>query len=64
MNYPEQGEPQCTMEVKPYNLPELGHEGHPTYYKGYKLPPKAFTSAGRVDDDHDSPSYNEAGYDT
>ena len=39
-SYPPQGVPQCTMEVKPYNLPELGYEGHPTYYEGYRLPPK------------------------
>ena len=39
-SYPPQAEPQCTMEVSPNNIPLLGHEGHPTYYKGYASPPK------------------------
>ena len=49
--YPPQGVPQCTMEVPPFNLPELGHEGHPTFYKGYALPPKASTHASITDTD-------------
>lgn len=53
-DFPPQGNPICTMRVPPYNLPELGHEGHPTYYEGYALPPKATgTHAGIVDTDRD-----------
>jgi hypothetical protein len=50
-SYPTQGDPICVMDLPVFNKPELGHEGHPTYYRGYASPPKSSIHAGMTDTD-------------
>ena len=50
-DFPPQGDVICTMDLPVHCIPELGHEGHPTFYRGYANPPKASTHASITDTD-------------
>ena len=50
-DFPPQGDVICVMDMPVFNKPELGNEGHPTFYRGYANPPKASTHASITDTD-------------